>query len=413
MAGYHQNRDGSLSPREREVLELMAKGLTNGQIAERLDIAFDTAKSHVSAIISKLGVETREEAVRLWREERRVGRRFSRAIRGMVVALGIGKIAAGTAGVAVIGAGVATGAALYAGGDSPDAPRLALQAAAGTPSPTPSLAIPISFEDFRTPGNWETATVPNGPLHTLGTVEVNGQTYALAIYESVSGWCFQFGPPMEPFCNTIIQDGTPRLQAGSAGQRIGGAGVIHGSLSRDAVRVELLLADGSVVQALPLMPPPEFPFAINYWMAGLERTSDLLEVRALAADGTVLKTTGAFPADQPHVVGYNAVDFRAGRSAGDPLSQRLPTPDSTGYHFSVAGAPPQITFTVEHDGPGTIDVRYVCDEGTPGLPAEVSYDEPRGPGGSGRFVLDVPEGATLCQWFIGNWEGDFRIVSAQ
>jgi DNA-binding CsgD family transcriptional regulator len=108
MAGYHQNRDGSLSPREREVLELMAKGLTNGQIAERLDIAFDTAKSHVSAIISKLGVETREEAVRLWREERRVGRRFSRAIRGMVVALGIGKIAAGTAGVAVIGAGVAT-----------------------------------------------------------------------------------------------------------------------------------------------------------------------------------------------------------------------------------------------------------------------------------------------------------------
>ena len=52
----------SLTGREREVLALMADGLTNADIAKRLVIGVATVKTHVSSIIAKLGVATRTEA---------------------------------------------------------------------------------------------------------------------------------------------------------------------------------------------------------------------------------------------------------------------------------------------------------------------------------------------------------------
>ena len=51
-----------LTARERQVLKLMADGLTNADIAERLVIGVATVKTHVSSIIAKLGVSTRTEA---------------------------------------------------------------------------------------------------------------------------------------------------------------------------------------------------------------------------------------------------------------------------------------------------------------------------------------------------------------
>lgn len=54
-----------LSEREREVLALLVKGLSNVEIAERLIISRSTAKYHVSNILSKLGVANRAEAVAL------------------------------------------------------------------------------------------------------------------------------------------------------------------------------------------------------------------------------------------------------------------------------------------------------------------------------------------------------------
>ena len=52
----------SLTAREQQVLKLMADGLTNADIAERLVIGVATVKTHVSSIMSKLGVSTRTEA---------------------------------------------------------------------------------------------------------------------------------------------------------------------------------------------------------------------------------------------------------------------------------------------------------------------------------------------------------------
>ena len=54
-----------LTPREREVLSLMVEGLTNPEIAERLNISRSTARAHVSQILSKLGVSNRAEAISL------------------------------------------------------------------------------------------------------------------------------------------------------------------------------------------------------------------------------------------------------------------------------------------------------------------------------------------------------------
>lgn len=55
----------SLTLREREVLALLAKGLTNPEIAEKLVISPSTAKVHVSHILSKLQVSNRGEAIAL------------------------------------------------------------------------------------------------------------------------------------------------------------------------------------------------------------------------------------------------------------------------------------------------------------------------------------------------------------
>jgi NarL family two-component system response regulator LiaR len=54
-----------LTPREREILALMVKGLSNAEIAERLVVSLSTVKFHVSSIFSKLGVTSRAEAMAL------------------------------------------------------------------------------------------------------------------------------------------------------------------------------------------------------------------------------------------------------------------------------------------------------------------------------------------------------------
>ena len=58
-----------LTPREREVLTLMAQGMSNGEIASALFISEHTVKNHVSNIYRKLGDNDRTRVALLAREQ--------------------------------------------------------------------------------------------------------------------------------------------------------------------------------------------------------------------------------------------------------------------------------------------------------------------------------------------------------
>jgi DNA-binding NarL/FixJ family response regulator len=56
-------RDGLLTNREREILQLLADGMSNGDAAQKLFISQETVKSHVRHILAKLEADTRTQAV--------------------------------------------------------------------------------------------------------------------------------------------------------------------------------------------------------------------------------------------------------------------------------------------------------------------------------------------------------------
>jgi two-component system response regulator DevR len=64
-------RLAGLTEREREILDLIAEGLTNRQIGERLFLAEKTVKNYVSALLAKLGMQRRTQAAVLGSEVKR------------------------------------------------------------------------------------------------------------------------------------------------------------------------------------------------------------------------------------------------------------------------------------------------------------------------------------------------------
>ncbi len=159
-----------LTPREWQVLTLLRQGLTNEQIAQRLGISYDGAKYHVSEILSKLGVSSREEAAAWTPEERRPLWAGAPLLGSLLVRLSLGT-AARAAGVVVTTAALG-GIGLLVWGllvtNGPDEAGPAVSQPTGTETPADGGAPPgpaagkIAFISRRD-GNAEIYTVqPDG-----------------------------------------------------------------------------------------------------------------------------------------------------------------------------------------------------------------------------------------------------------
>jgi DNA-binding CsgD family transcriptional regulator len=97
---YRYERE--LTPRQRQVIELISRGYTNAEIGARLGVSMDGAKWHVSEILSKLALSSREEVAEYWRHRNKMSTRFGRAMRALIAAPLL-KWAGGSAAVATIG----------------------------------------------------------------------------------------------------------------------------------------------------------------------------------------------------------------------------------------------------------------------------------------------------------------------
>lgn len=127
------------TPRQKQVLDLLMRGQTNSQIATALGISLDGAKWHVSEIITRLGVDSREEAADYWRTQNGVPARLFRAVRGLVPGLAVGKVAAGATAVVLFAGLVAAVIYAWPGAESDTPPA---DNTGSEPVPTAAVADP-------------------------------------------------------------------------------------------------------------------------------------------------------------------------------------------------------------------------------------------------------------------------------
>lgn len=156
----------TLTGRQRQVLELVAQGHTNPEIAEALGISLDGAKWHVSELLGKLDLGSREELAEFWAWQRRPAHRFSRVAHAFAATAWL-RIAGGLAGVALM-AGIGVGAwALFSGGSSVDEPVAGTQTS--TAAQTPPFVLRAEFA--RTGADNTPGGLNPGLTTTQGTME--------------------------------------------------------------------------------------------------------------------------------------------------------------------------------------------------------------------------------------------------
>ncbi|MEX0781363.1 MAG: helix-turn-helix transcriptional regulator [Dehalococcoidia bacterium] len=139
-----------LTARQREVLALIARGRTNGEIAGQLGITLDGVKWHVRGILSELGVESREEAAEVWRVRPRLPMPGWFAWPGW-------RIAGIAGGVAVAVLAVVVVVLALRGGEPKE-----FEAAAGAPTMSPTVVpTPSAQLAFRECARYENWSLPS------------------------------------------------------------------------------------------------------------------------------------------------------------------------------------------------------------------------------------------------------------
>jgi DNA-binding CsgD family transcriptional regulator/dipeptidyl aminopeptidase/acylaminoacyl peptidase len=136
------------TPRQREVLDLLARGYTNPQIAVALGVTLDGAKWHVREVLTKLGASNREEAAEWWRQERSLRARVVKPLRGLAV-LTASRGVLLVLGAVAVGVVVVVAVAGLRGGDEPagptanvsESPPTATAPGQGGANPTPDASF--------------------------------------------------------------------------------------------------------------------------------------------------------------------------------------------------------------------------------------------------------------------------------
>jgi DNA-binding CsgD family transcriptional regulator len=295
-----------LTDRQREVLRLVVRGHTNGEIADKLGISLQGAKWHVRELLTKFGVESREELIEARAAERTLATKF-RALAGLVtgfslpkasVAAAVGGVALTTAGFVMVleGPGTLAGVSVATPTPTRTAPEKratveALNAALGGFDPSASAEENGALFLDR--------TEPAGPEIVVAWLNsVPGADEYTAVYPTKSGlWCqtdqrgmrlcwfdpanpdgpIKYGRDERYDTNTKIRESRLHVQS-----------------SEEVVRAEIHLYDGRVAQVLMEDPPPGVPRGTKWALADV----------------------GLLDGDPPLIIGYDVHGREVGRRTG-------------------------------------------------------------------------------------------------
>lgn len=241
------------TPRQREVLALIARGHTNGEIADRLGVSLEGAKWHVREIMSKLNIDRREHAAEYWRSRR--GRLAG--LRSLALPMAPFGTAAAVTGIAV-GTAVMVAALviiLNSGGETPPTVVLGEEATA-TRTPVATTTWTTTPTDPAGP----TATATREGVEALEVVEMTTPPAGAVL------WTYQparEGSLFDITRHTWLADGTVDSQ------RVFGHA---GGNERDSVLTGVAGApDGSVIYAA-LCEPADCGLLVFELIEGMETT---------------------------------------------------------------------------------------------------------------------------------------------
>jgi DNA-binding CsgD family transcriptional regulator/Tol biopolymer transport system component len=282
-----------LTPREQEVLELLRLGLTNQQIADQLGIGVFGARYHVSEILSKLGVSTREEAA-AWQGEMagQRGRWFGFVPFGLFGRPSLEAIMR-TSSVVFIGAGVTGFALLLAG---------VLLLAARNDTSTPSLGRVAYVVD----GNVWVRDLPDGAPAQLTDSGADSNPRLSASGEWIALWR-QEESPNQPWVWVMRTDGSDARAISSRGRIAWSPTRAEFTYASDDNELVVESADGMTSRVLLTAPAPQYGISM---IAGFPQWS---------RDGGWVAFTDVFNRPDPGQPGATSYAvFRVAASGGSP-----------------------------------------------------------------------------------------------
>jgi len=292
---------GQLTERQREVLRLLLRGHTNGEIAEALGISLQGAKWHVRELLAKFGVESREELI-----EADAAGRSARARIGQMGAwlVGIGwpKVAGATfAGLVAIG-GAATGVGvaytLFTAHEGQDIVGIAAAPTAlPTPTVVPDTAPPVAAGEVVRIG-WHN-DLPGGAY--LGAY-FGGLGWCVAGFNSDASvgaqeWCEVQGDPRDaPITSNLSTTFSVASEMGEATLRI--------TTRQDIVRLVVLPGDGRRLEFSTYAPPAQSALARRFAWLNIGKVAGSYTVVGFDASGTEIYRLGTdAPVLPPELIG--------------------------------------------------------------------------------------------------------------